>query len=79
MSPDHTDPVMEAFGDLARALDWTAPAIEWPAVKALFKLLDVHAHELAGRIRDHADADNDYYSPAGQYVAADLIDPEVSE
>jgi hypothetical protein len=39
------------------------------------RVLNRHAAELAEKIRAHADADQDYYSPSGQYVAADLIDP----
>ncbi|WP_369147066.1 hypothetical protein [Streptomyces sp. R44] len=69
-----SDPVMEAFGELAVALGHTAPLIQWPAVKALFRLLDVHAHELAEEIRGEARRlDSPHMADA-----ADLIDPEVT-
>lgn len=40
------------------------------------ELVNAFAHELAEQIRAHANEDMDYYSPSGQYVAADLIDPQ---
>jgi hypothetical protein len=68
---------MEAFGELTSALGWTASPVEWPAVKALFKLLDIHAHELAQQIREH-NYDPGEVGPVhlAFETAADLIDPE---
>ncbi|MEU2996892.1 hypothetical protein [Streptomyces sp. NPDC006863] len=44
------------------------------------QLLQEHAHELAERIRKHADRDDlDYYSPQGLGEAADLIDPPTAQ
>ncbi|MFI0211979.1 hypothetical protein ACH4OV_25325 [Streptomyces diastaticus] len=73
------DLVMEAAGEFAKVLGHVGN-IEWPAVKALFRLLDVHAHELAEEIREAARGS--YPSglcPAVSTAkgAADLIDPDV--
>ncbi|MEV4939584.1 hypothetical protein [Streptomyces zaomyceticus] len=75
---ESSDPVMEAFGELAIALGHTATIIGWPAVKALFHLLDVHAHELAETIRNSPELrglTDDHMSDCE--AAADLIDREV--
>ncbi|MFE1089566.1 hypothetical protein ACFW5K_19970 [Streptomyces albidoflavus] len=70
---------MQAASEFAKALGHTGN-IQWPAVKALLKLLDVHAHEMAEEIRE---ASRGSY-PSGMCPAvstargaADLIDPNV--
>lgn len=83
MSATHgpADPVMEAFGALARSLGHTGGTIQWPAIDAMMTLLRVHAHELAEQIRAADPGDLGAYNDdeaAGAYLAADLIDPEVS-
>ncbi|MGW2515003.1 hypothetical protein ACWC0A_37675 [Streptomyces scopuliridis] len=82
MTNSHRDPVMEAAGELARALGHTGN-LEWPVLKVLKALLDAHAHELAEEIRTEVQTlkDDGVLEPDKDWAAgdaADLIDPEVT-
>lgn len=76
------DPVMEAFGKLATALGHTDGRIEWPALEALFGLLETHRTEVlreaAERIR--AEYRRQFWATRPPtHWAADLIDPEAMQ
>lgn len=77
----------DTVDDLRQALFDAAPDGGSEFLTAFMRhLLDAHAHELAERIRTDARArhardfsDNRVFRLAGAEVAADLIDPEVTE